>query len=96
LFAVVKWLLLPSRGVILAREAKQVTMNCVSEKFGSVNTETLGPVLDLGCFVVIHPEAEHRHTEMLSRMTAVPGVPDRRLCAGGAVLFESTGAVQPL
>jgi hypothetical protein len=52
-------------------------MNCVSEEFGSVNAETIGPVLDLGGFVVIHPEAVHRHTDRLSRMTALPGVPER-------------------
>ncbi|MDQ1356016.1 MAG: hypothetical protein QOG44_389 [Acidimicrobiaceae bacterium] len=34
----------------------------VAEQLGSVDTKTLGPLLCLSGFLVVHPEAKHRHT----------------------------------
>jgi hypothetical protein len=42
---------------------------CFSEKFGTVDTEGFGPSLSIGGLGAVHPEAEHRHTSMVLRMT---------------------------
>src|SRR5712692_7071364 len=84
----VEGLLLPGRGVVLARQADEMAVKGIPQELGTVHAETLGPALGCGRLLVVDPETKHRHTIRITRMT-----PHRPLHPGRSAL--SSGLFQP-
>ena len=57
------------RPVSLARDPREVVAQRGPEQLRAVDPETLSALLGGRRLIVVHPEAEHWHTEMLARMT---------------------------
>ena len=61
---------LPSGGVELAPQRREMTMQCFAQQRRSVDAELVGPALQLRCFSLLDAKADHRHTKMIQRMTS--------------------------
>lgn len=75
----------PRLGVVLAAQADQMPMQSVAENFRTVHPKRLSPALNLGCLVIRHAKAEHRHTTQDSAYDV----------AGSARCGAQTGAGSP-
>src|SRR5581483_8622307 len=62
----------PGSGVPFAGQAQDLAAQGVAKEFGPVDAEPVGPGLRLGGDAVVDPEAQHRHTFILSGMTQRP------------------------
>jgi len=69
-----------------------VTVQGITEKFGTVDAETVGPVLNLGCFLLVHPKAQHCHTDRIPRMTRVGAYPITPLVDDGGRSTEGANS----
>ena len=53
----------------LAAKRDEVAVKRHAQQFGAIHPESVGPCLSFRRFVIPYPEAQHRHTERLPRIT---------------------------
>ena len=56
-------------GVMLTGQPVELAADGVPQELGSVEAQPVGPGLHLGSDLLVHPETQHRHTQIVARMT---------------------------
>jgi hypothetical protein len=54
--------LLPPLRVGFTVQDDEMAMQGIAQDLGAVDAKGIGPKLNRSCILVMHPEAEHRHT----------------------------------